>query len=69
MGWSAYIMQSLPEKSSKNKPFFPSQEGTLQSAILCILSTAAVIIVQTKSDEISAMLVHPAVELNFTRLF
>ena len=42
-----FIMQSLLEKISKNLPCFPSERENLQSAILCILSTAAAILTQT----------------------
>ena len=44
-----FIMPLLLEKRSENLHFFPSQWGFLQSAIWFMLSTAAAMIVQTKS--------------------
>ena len=38
-----FIMQSLLEKRSKNLPRFPSKQESRQSAILSILSTAAIL--------------------------
>ena len=58
-------MQSF-EKVAKNSPCFPSQQENLPSAILFILSTAAAIIMQRRSMEISAMLIHSVVKLNLT---
>ena len=62
-----FTRPSLLEKGSNHLPCFPSKGGILQSAILFILSTTAAIITQTKSYEISTILIHTAVKLNFTR--
>ena len=45
-----------------------SKRGHLQSVILFILSTAAAIISQTKSQEMSAMSIHSVVKLNINNL-
>ena len=61
-----FIMQSLFEKISKNKPFFPSQWGNLSSAILFILTAAAAITLYTKCYEIAAMTMHSFEKFNFS---
>ena len=63
-----FIMQSVLEKIAKKHLVFPSKRGSLQSAILFMLSTIAAIITQTKLYEISAMSIQSVVKLNFSRL-
>ena len=69
--WGSYLLYNVigTRKIAKQLPcFFPSKRGNLQSAILFMLSTAAGIITQTKSYEISAMSINSVVKLNFSRL-
>ena len=68
--WGSYLLYNAigtrKVATIKNYLDFPSKRGSLQSAILVMLSAAAAIITQTKPYEISAISIHSIVKLNFS---